>query len=211
MADTRLENRDYTVIVAKTAVGGGIVPPRFEDRWRDARAAIVTLAQTCEQFDPDGITIYISSKDNLDGSFKQYKQVSPDQIEDIFQTNYPPETLNLLEGLQVALDGYFERKATNQTKPNGEMIIVLIDGEPSDRMEIVKTIVQATEKMERDEELGIGFVQVGGDVIAKGFLTSLDQDLRSRAKAKFDIVYTQTLATIEPSALTRFLTDILSS
>ncbi|MDX2231939.1 MAG: hypothetical protein NW220_20055 [Leptolyngbyaceae cyanobacterium bins.349] len=209
MADVKLADRDYTVIIAKTAGTTAIAPPHFEQRWTDARAAIVALTQTCEQFDPDGITIYMSSKNNAGGSFQQYKQVSSDQIDPIFAANYPPDELNLLEGLQLALDDYFARKAANQTKPNGAMIIVLVDGEPRDRLSVVKTIVQAAAQIERDDELGIGFVQVGDDLIARGFLNALDQDLRSQAGAKFDIVHTRVLETIEPSSLTNFLTDII--
>lgn len=209
MSDELLRNRDYTVIVAKTAAGVGVAPPNFEERWATAHDAIVGLAQTCERFDPDGITIYISSKDHTDGCFKQYKQVSSEQISVIFDENYPPEELNLLDGLQVALNDYFASKAANQTKPNGAIIVVLIDGEPRDRMNIVKTIVKATEQIETDEELGIGFAQVGDDLIAKGFLTALDEDLRSQANAKFDIVHTRALDTTEPTCLTHFLTDII--
>lgn len=209
MSEELLKNRDYTVIVAKTAAGVGVAPPKFEERWATAHDAIVELAQICERFDPDGITIYISSKDHADGCFKQYKQVTSDRIPAIFDENYPPEELNLLDGLQVALSDYFVARAANQSKPNGAIVVVLIDGEPRDRMSIVKTIVQATEQMETDEELGIGFAQVGDDLIATGFLTALDEDLRSQANAKFDIVHTRILNTTEPSSLTNFLTDII--
>jgi len=207
----KLENRDYTVIIAKTTGGIGIAPPHFEQRWLDARAAIVTLAQTCEQFDPDGITIYMSSKDCLTGAFEQYKQVTSDQIQKIFDANYPPQSLNLLDGLNLALKDYFTRKATGQAKPNGAAIIVLIDGEPSDRSGVVKAIVQATKQIDTSEELRIGFVQVGDDFIARGFLNALDEDLQMHTEAKFDIVYTQSLETISPNSLTELLKDIIRS
>lgn len=209
MSEPLLENRDYTVIVAKTAAS--VVPgmPGFTNSWAAAHDAILALVSKCEALDPDGITLYISSHHDLADSFKQYKQVTPDKLDALFEANYPPDSLNLLDGLQTALDDYFTRKAAEQTKPNGEIIIVLIDGEPSDRMAIVKAIVNATQKMERDQELGIGFAQIGDDLIARGFLTSLDKDLRSKAGAKFDIVNTRVLATIEPQCLTQFLLDIL--
>ena len=209
MADVILENRDYTVIVAKSAGSLGMPPPHFEQRWADARTAIMALVQACEQFDPDGITIYISSQQCPTGAFAQYKQVTSNQVDQIFAENYPPASLNLLDGLQLALDDYFARKGAQQTKPNGAMIIVLVDGEPGDRASVVKAIAQATEQLETDEELGIGLVQVGNDLIARGFFKALDEDLRSQAGAKFDIVHTRVLETIEPSCLTNFLTDII--
>lgn len=209
MSEVALDNRDYTVIVAKTVPSTIHASPGFHQSWSDAHQAIVTLVQKCETFDPDGITIYISSKDHAAGLFRQYRHVTSSVIEDIFSNNYPPETLNLLEGLSIALTDYFTRKQSGQTKPNGEMIVVLIDGEPQDRMEIVKTIVEAAEQLDSDHELGIGFVQVGHDLIARGFLNSLDDDLRSRAGAKFDIVHTQTLDKIQADCLTEFLKDII--
>lgn len=89
MSDTLLENRDYTLIVAKTAASITTMPPGYENRWAAARSAIVALAQTCEDLDPDGITIYISSSTYANGIFKRYEQVSPAQVDQIFQENYP--------------------------------------------------------------------------------------------------------------------------
>ncbi len=208
MSEPLLENRDYTVIVAKTAPSVAVTPPGFSDRWNAAHDAILGLARKCEEFDPDGINIYMSSKDQPTG-FRQYRQVKSSELASVFRDNYPPESLNLLDGLRTALTDYFTRKANGQTKPNGEIMIVLIDGEPSDRMAIVHTIVEATQKMEQDQELGIGFAQIGEDLIAKGFLTALDDDLKSKAGAKFDIVKTVALKEIQPTALSNFLRDIL--
>ncbi len=209
MSQVLLENRDYTVIIAKTATYMKQAPPGYADRWNDAHDAIVALAQKCEEFDPDGITVYISSANHPNGTFKEYRQVTPSQLNSIFDQNYPPDNLNLLDGLHHALEGYFARKAANQSKPNGAMIIVLIDGEPSDRMAIAKTIVQAANQLDSDNELGIGFAQVGDDLIARGFLTALDENLRSQAGAKFDIVHTRVLDQISPTCLTDFLIDII--
>jgi hypothetical protein len=190
MAEPLLENRDYTVIAAKTASSVLPTSPGFANSWVAAHDAVMALVCKCEELDPDGITLYISSRQDTSGSFK-------------------PESLDLLDGLQAAFDDYFERKAAGQTKPNGEIMIVLIDGEPSDRMAIVKAIVSATQKMEHDHELGIGFAQIGNDLIARGFLTALDEDLRSKAGAKFDIVSTRVLETIGKNCLTDFLLDIV--
>lgn len=209
-SETLLENRDYTVIVAKTAISGPSSPPGFETRWDTAHDAILALARKCEELDPDGITVYISSK-HLLPPFKRYRQVTSNQLPQVFDANYPPTALNLLDGLQSALDDYFDRKAAGKTKPNGEIIIVLIDGEPVDRMAVAHAIVEATHKLDQPQELGIGFAQVGEDIIAKGFLAALDENLRSTAGAKFDIVKTKVLETIEPLTLTEFLLDIFES
>jgi hypothetical protein len=208
MSEALLQNRDYTIVVAKAAVNLAKMPPGYEQRWLAAHDAILSLAQTCETFDPDGITVYISCRDEAD-LFKQYKQVLPGQIIAIFDAHYPPDTLNLLNVLQIALDDYFTRKASAQTKPNGEMILVLIDGEPQDRMAIAKLLIRTTEKLDQEHELGIGFLQLGDDFIARGFLNALDENLKL-AGAKFDIVHTQVFEQVTPDLLTGFLLDVLN-
>lgn len=209
-----LEDRDYTVILAKTSRNfAGSAPPNFEQRWSEAAAAIVTLATLCSEFDPDGITLYVSSQvadGEVSGTFRSYQHVTPEQVDPLITRHTPPsDCLDLLEALNPVLDDYFNRKATQRTKPNGAIIIVLLDGEPKNRMALIKAIVNASQKMDQDRELGIGFVQVGDDLIARGFLNSLDHDLRSQAGAKFDIVHTRVLETIELNCLTDFLTDII--
>jgi len=211
MSEPLLENRDYTVIIAKTATGLAKPSPRFASRWEEAHEAILALAQTCQALDPDGITLYISSTSSAPNPFKCYRQVTTDKLQEIFSDNYPPDALNLLDGLQTALNDYFERKAAGCTKPNGEIVVVLIDGEPSDRMAIVRAIVKATHTIDSDQELGIGFAQIGDDSIARGFLEALDDDLLSTAGARFDIVHTRVLDEISTSCLTAFLAHIIQS
>ncbi len=61
-------------------------------------------------------------------------------------------------------------------EPNGsrrpETILVITDGEPSDKTEVEKVIINATKKyMKRDEDLSITFVQIGNDEGATSWLT----------------------------------------
>jgi hypothetical protein len=208
MSETLLKNRDYTIVVAKTSSELIQKPPGYEQRWLNAHNAIATLAQKCETFDPDGITLYLSHQDQSE-QFKSYKHVKSRQLAEIFETHHPPATIDLLKVLETIFHEFFTRKAAQQTKPNGEMILVLIDGEPSDRMAISRLLVHTANQLDRDSELGIGFIQLGDDLLARGFLTALDDNLKS-AGAKFDIVHTEVLADIQPHSLTEFLQDVLS-
>jgi hypothetical protein len=209
--DVPLKDRDYTLIIAKTATEQPIRPPGFAERWEKAHAAVLSLALLCETLDPDGITLYVSCRDQDENCiFRYYDHVTSTNLIEIIEENYPPHQLHLDTVLQTALDRYFERKASGKTKTNGEMILVLLDGEPSDRLSITKTIIEATHKMERDEELAIGLVQVGEDYMARGFFQALDENLQS-AGAKFDIVYSQVLDAIEPDCLTAFLLHVIQS
>ncbi|NJO41762.1 MAG: hypothetical protein HC769_06875 [Cyanobacteria bacterium CRU_2_1] len=204
-----LQNRDYTIIFAKTATDGIIRPPGFAERWALAQASVLRLIQKCEEFDPDGITVYLACRSPEEGClFEKYERVTSTNLIQVIESSYPPEQANLQEVLQAALDDYFARKTAGKTKANGEIILVLIDGEPSDRMAVAKLIKAATHKMDTDEELGIGFVQIGEDSLARGFLEALDNNLKQTG-ARFDIVTTKLLDTIEPDSLAEFLLSIL--
>ncbi len=207
MSDTLLRDRDYSIIVAKTAPSVASTPPGYANRWAAAHAAILQLAQLCETFDPDGIALYISCRDAVKG-FQSYQNLLPEHLEQVLERHFPPDNLNLLDGLTMVLDRYFAQKAAQTTKPNGAMILVLIDGEPKDRMAIARLLVHATEKLDRDSELGIGFVQLGDDLIARGFLNALDENLQT-AGAKFDIVHTTVIDNIQPQCLVEFLHDVI--
>jgi len=210
MPEVLLKDRDYTFIVAKSARLAVEQLPIITERWLSAQGAIFALAKQCEEWDSDGITLYINPASAGNPQlFKRFDRVLSQHLNQIFTENIPLDSLNLSAVLKIALDDYFERKATEQTKANGEIVIVVTDGEPEDRRAIVKTIAAATKRMERDEELGIGFIQVGDDALGMGFLTALDDDMQS-AGAMFDIVHTRTLKEIEASSLAVFLAETIT-
>ena len=198
-----LENRDYTLIIDKS---GSMATPDQKGgrtRWFAAQESTFALATKCEQFDPDGITVYVFS-----GRFKRYENVTSSRVNQVFQENDPSGTTDLAGVLKHATDNYFERKAASETKPNGEIILVITDGEPDDRKAVMKVIIEASRQMERDEELGISFIQVGKDPHANRFLKVLDDELQS-AGAKFDICDTITMDEIEDMSLKEVLMNAI--
>jgi hypothetical protein len=209
MNEMLLQNRDYAIILAKTSASMRKEPPGYESRWQNAHKSIINLINVCQKFDNDGVTLYVPCKESKSNYFQQYKYVNPGQLREIIEAHYPPDELELLGVLKKALDDFFARKAAGQTKANGEIILVLIDGEPRDRIEVAKLIVEATAKLENGEELGIGFLQIGDDLLARGFLKALDDNLM-RAGATFDIVDTKIMTEIEENSLMQFLLDTIN-
>ena len=199
-----MSDRDYTLIIDKS--GSMSTPDQVggRTRWEIAQESTIALARKCEQFDPDGITIYLFS-----GKFKRYDDVTTAKVSQIFQENDPAGTTNLAGVLQDALNNYFQRKAAGNTKPNGETILVITDGEPDDRKAVFEVIIQATRQMEKDEELAISMIQVGADAQATKFLKALDDQLQS-VGAKFDICDTITLDDLEDMSLTDVLMNAIT-
>ncbi|WGV26889.1 vWA domain-containing protein [Halotia branconii] len=199
-----LENRDYTLIIDKS---GSMATPDQKggrSRWVTAQESTLALASKCEQFDPDGITVYLFS-----GRFKRYDNVTTSKVGQIFQENDPSGTTDLAAVLKHATDDYFQRKSAGTTKPNGEIILVVTDGEPDDRKAVMKVIIEASRRMDRDEELGISFIQVGTDQQATRFLKVLDDELES-AGAKFDICDTVTMEDMEDFSLSEVLLNAIN-
>ncbi|MBD1215857.1 VWA domain-containing protein [Aphanizomenon flos-aquae NRERC-008] len=199
-----LENRDYTLIIDKS---GSMATPDQKggrSRWVAAQESTLALASKCEQFDPDGITIYLFS-----GKFKRYDNVTSAKVTQIFTENDPSGTTDLAGVLKNATDDYLQRKAAGQTKPNGETILVVTDGEPDDRKAVMRVIIEVSRRLDRDEELAISFIQVGNDAQATRFLKILDDELQS-AGAKFDICDTITMDDMEDMSLSEVLLNAIN-
>ncbi|MEH2414772.1 vWA domain-containing protein [Nostoc sp.] len=199
-----MSDRDYTLIIDKS--GSMSTPDQVggRSRWEIAQESTLALARKAEQFDPDGITVYVFS-----GRFKRYDDVTSAKVAQIFLENDPAGTTNLASVLQDALNNYFQRKAAGKSKPNGETILVITDGEPDDRKAVFEVIIHATRQMERDEELAISIIQVGSDAQATKFLKALDDQLQS-VGAKFDICDTVTLDDLEEMSLADVLSNAIT-
>ncbi len=198
-----LENRDYTLIIDKS---GSMATPDQKGgrtRWVAAEESTFALASKCEQFDPDGITIYTFS-----GRFKRYENVTSNKVMQVFRENDPSGTTDLASVLKDATDNYFKRKDAGETKLNGETILVITDGEPDDRKAVMKVIIETSRRMDKDEELAISFIQVGKDPHATRFLKVLDDEMQS-AGAKFDICDTITMDEMEDYSLSEVLLNAI--
>lgn len=199
-----IQDRDYTLIIDKS---GSMATPDQKGgrtRWQSAQESTLALASKCEQLDPDGITLYLFS-----GRFRRYDNVISSKVTQIFQENDPSGSTDLASVLKDAIENYFQRKSAGQTKPNGEIILVVTDGEPDDRKAVMKVIIEASRRIDTEEELGISFIQVGTDLQATRFLKVLDDDLQS-AGAPFDICDTVTMEDMEDMSLSEVLLNAIT-
>jgi uncharacterized protein with von Willebrand factor type A (vWA) domain len=199
-----VKNRDYTLIIDKS--GSMSTPDQRggRSRWEEAKESTIALARKCEQFDPDGITIYVFSS-----RFRRYDDVTASKVEQIFQENDPAGSTNLTMVLTDATNNYFQRKKVGQAKAEGETILVITDGEPDDRRSVIDIIIETTRRLERDEELAISFIQVGSDSGATKFLKALDDQLQD-VGAKFDICDTITMDDMSEMSLSEVLMNAIA-
>jgi uncharacterized protein with von Willebrand factor type A (vWA) domain len=193
-----LAGRDYTLIIDKSGSMGTRDQAGGKSRWQAVKESTIALANKCEELDPDGITVYTFA-----GRFKRYENVTAAKVEQIFQENEPSGSTNLTAVLQDALDHFFRK-----TDKRYETILVITDGEPDDRKSVFEVIINATQKMTKDEELALSFIQIGNDPQATQFLKALDDKLMG-VGAKFDIVDTVTFADMEDMTLTEVLTNAI--
>jgi hypothetical protein len=199
MNEAILRDRDYTVIIARPMPIDYPPPHDLDLRWQSAEKVIVKIAQKCEELDPDGMTVYVATAPLL-----KYEHATSVVVAEILAAGYAADEIDLFTTLSAAIADYFERKEDELTKPNGEIIAVFLDGEPCDRGELVQLLVKTSRRMDRNEELGIVFAQVGDNMVARGFLQALDDDLHM-AGARFDLVDSRVVADLEDADVTQFL------
>jgi Mg-chelatase subunit ChlD len=198
-----LENRDYTLIIDKSGSMATKDKAGGSTRWQIMQESTLALAHKCEELDPDGMTVYLFS-----GKFKRYDNVTAAKVSTIFQENEPNGRTDLASVLSDATNNFLQRKAQGKIPTNGELILVVTDGEPDDRKAVMQVILDTSQKLDRDEELAISFIQVGTDEAATKFLKILDDDLE-RAGAKFDIIDTITMHDMEDLSLREVLLNAI--
>ncbi|MEB3162985.1 MAG: VWA domain-containing protein [Prochlorothrix sp.] len=198
-----MKNRDYTLIIDRSGSMSKADQPGGLTRWEAVQESVLALARKCEQFDPDGLTVYLFSS-----RFKRFDNVTSDKVEDIFLENEPMGRTNLAIVLQDALRSFLDRKRSGSGEKDGETLLVIMDGEPDDKRAVVEIIVETTQQLDRDEELAISFIQIGDDSGARQFFKALDDQLQDIG-AKFDICDTLTLDEMEEMSLVEVLTNAI--
>ena len=182
-----LQKRDYTLIVDQSRSMADFETAENQSCWDIIQNSTLALATQCEQLDPNGITVYLFSE-----NFQKYPQVTSETVAKIFTTHQPQGKAYLAPVLKNAIDGYFKRRALEISQVNGEIIIIVTAGAIQDPQAVQEVMIEASDQLNSDEELGIELVQVGSNQSAAQFFKQLDQDLQ-QAGAKFDICNTVSL------------------
>jgi hypothetical protein len=198
-----IKNRDYTLIIDKspsmnTPYLDPLLPPEERERnprsrWETMEETTRSLVSLLQKFDPDGITVYVFST-----YFQKYSNVKSEaDIIGIFGNRPLGGDTRLDLVLKDALHNFETHKAEILARKTGETILVVTDGEATDKESVAQAIIEASHKIDKDEELAILLIQIGSDPQASKFLKELNDDLKSNRKAKFDIVAVKTYENIQ--------------
>lgn len=193
-----LENRDYTLVIDRSGSMATRDQKGGRSRWQAMQESASALAAHCEQFDPDGLTLYL-----FGGKFRRYERMNAERIQQLFRETAPAGGTDLAAVLRDCFDQYFRRRDAGNAK-GGETFLVVTDGEPDDRVAVMQTLIHASRKVRSHTELGVSFVQVGSDPAAASFLGVLDDEL-VRNGAAHDLVDTITLEDMDDTPLTDVL------
>ncbi|MEG4088494.1 hypothetical protein [Microcoleus sp. Pol12B4] len=198
-----LEDRDYTIIIARSDASRDPQHSWYEE-WVEAQASLIDLAKKCQEFDTDGITLYEAST-----PMWKYKNSNVARLAEILQRQNTepdsanPTAINLEEALKASFSDYFANKTDGKGK-KGAIIVAVLDQKPENTAAVAEIIVSAANKIDKDEEIGVSFIQIGDDVTTRKFLTDLDTNLQGRG-ARFDIVDTKFWHEIKRSSVVQFL------
>ena len=198
--------RDYALIIDRsgsmhTEDAGA---SKDKSRWESVKEDSISVAHKLVELNPDGLYFqFFSTAPVLFGL------VSPAKVEEAFKSTEPGGSTNLHLALAAQLDDYLQRKAAGKTKPQGEAIFVVTDGQPDDRDKVAQVIVNTTKRLTSPDELNITFIQVGQDAGASAFLNFLDDDLEKKG-AKYDIVDTLTMDALGSKNMTQVIIDAVT-
>lgn len=203
MPQNLLQNRNYTIILAREVGNPSFQLPNIEEQWQIAEQSLVKIAQKCEEFAPEQLTIYVASQ-----PLQKYNEANSHILKQAIQEGYGLDKVYIYEALKDSLDEHFQRKEKGEMKENGDIILVILDNDPSKRSALIKLIVETTKKIDSPYEIGILFAQVGDNLMARGFLQALDDNLEI-AGATVDIVDTKRLVELTQEQTLEFLLNAI--
>jgi len=213
-----LDNLDVVFLLDKSGSMNEQYKPG-QTRWKAAQETVTALASEMASHDKDGITVV-----PFNDRFTIEDNVTPATVGNIFKNHTPGSGTMLAAPLQAVIDKFIPAPApaskggflssmfgSKSASPAASAvarkpvcIVVATDGAAGDEEQVITTLVNATQRMQSDDELGILLLQVGSDPNAEKFLERVDNQLQKRG-AKFDIVARCKLEDVEDKSTVELL------
>jgi len=153
----------------------------YGPRWNTTAHVLAKIASIAIKYDQNGVDIQFFNKYINDAERRNL--TSADQVMKLFGKVVPEGPTPTADILDGELNEYmFEYRKDRRKK--GLNVIILTDGEPERKQDVEAVIVKYAKKLEAMSakllQVGLQFVQIGGDEGAAKFLKSLDDDLEKK-------------------------------
>lgn len=175
---------DFIFLIDVSASMGATDCPGGLTRYDFAKEKALAFCKEAAKIDTDGISIF-----RFGQNITKFSDITEDKIDSAFAAGPNEMATRTAEAIQAAYDEHVERQ-NEQT-----FVLLVTDGEPSNRQAVKDVIVDITNKVKDEREFNIGFLTVGNiDSNLSAFLTALDDDLKG---AKYDIVDVKRLEDVD--------------
>ncbi|KAI1433447.1 hypothetical protein GGR50DRAFT_668627 [Xylaria sp. CBS 124048] len=188
-------------------------------RWEQTRNVIEQIVPICMRYDTDGIDLYFLNEPYDETFFTSPRRYEPflrhdgivnegkaifvyagvkdaEDVRRMFSFRrpalYTPTGKRLGQILKTYVDCYEARIIEHRAPPKPLNIIVITDGEASDKQVLRDSLIEQAERLDAlnapYHQLGVQFIQVGKDARAADDLRELDDYLAKRGRELRDIV-----------------------
>ena len=157
-------------------------------RWTTTKQVMAQIASIAVRYDKNGVDVrffnaYIDNEERLNLD-------SAEKVMSLFENLEPEGSTPTADTLEVELNEYVhDYKNNRQIKCLN--LIVITDGAPSPGQDVEGVIVKYARMLAQQDapplQVGIQFVQIGGEKGAKDFLDSLDNDLQKKHNLDRDV------------------------
>lgn len=175
-------------------------PDRHLSRWQWCQKQIANL------FKLGGKSFPLSKLILFSDDFKVYENVGVEELASAFMSNKPRGTTQAAKAIKPQLKQYFANKARFGDVTRPMLIVVISDGGLSSKLPLRRAIIEATDQMDRPDEIAITFLKIGHDIRS----ANLEHDLNkkpSHAVGKFNIVSVKDFDEVNQIGLARALID----
>ena len=160
----------------------------YGPRWDTTKHVLAKIASIAVEHDRDGVDIRFFNEYLEDADRLHLK--SAVTVMSIFDKVQPYGSTPTADVLERELQDYiYEYKSNRHRK--GLNLIILTDGEPDSGQDVAGVIAKFAKKLEELEaplrQVGVQFVQIGGDKKAAEFLRILDNDLQQKYTLDRDV------------------------
>ena len=148
--------------------------------WETAKQVLADIASIAVKYDRDGVDVRFLNED-VDAK-ERLNLDTADKVMKLFDNMEPEGPTPTADVLEEELNEYI--RAYRRDRYKKALNLILTDGEPDSGQEVEDVIVKYARKLEELEapplQVGIQFVQIGGDEAAGELLRSLDDDLQEK-------------------------------